>query len=74
MPKNSRDKALTALKKSEAEQRRLAGQLAEMLNKLQLPGIDLGAAKRLVSSAAEAIKQGRLGYVLIGATKPNRQD
>jgi len=44
------------------------------LNKLQLSGIDLGAAKRMASSAADAIQRGHLGYVLIGATKPSRQD
>jgi ubiquinone/menaquinone biosynthesis C-methylase UbiE len=40
------------------------------LNKLQLPGIDLGAAKRMASSALEAIRHGQLGYALICATKP----
>ncbi len=44
------------------------------LNKLQLPGIDLGAAKRMARGAAAAIKQGHLGYVLLSATKPNRED
>jgi hypothetical protein len=39
------------------------------LNKLQLPGIDLGAAKRMASSAMAAVKQGELGYVLICAIK-----
>ena len=41
------------------------------LNKLQLPGLDLGAAKRMASSAMAAVKQGQLGYVLIRATKPD---
>jgi arsenite methyltransferase len=50
----------------------LGAEIMTGLNKLQLPEIDLGAAKRMASSAAEAIKQGCLGYVLIGAAKPNR--
>jgi arsenite methyltransferase len=50
----------------------LGAEIMTGLNKLQLPGIDLGAAKRMASSAAEAIKQGHLGYVLICATKPSR--
>jgi len=52
----------------------LGAEIMTGLNKLELPGIDLGGAKRMASSAAEAIKQGHLGYVLIGATKPIRQD
>jgi hypothetical protein len=32
------------------------------LNKLQLPGIDLGAAKKMAGSAMAAIKQGPVGY------------
>jgi len=50
----------------------LGAEIMTGLNKLQLPGIDLGAAKRMASSAAEAIKQGHLGYVLIGVAKPNQ--
>jgi arsenite methyltransferase len=53
-------------------QKLLGAEIMTGLNKLQLPGIDLGAAKRMASSAAEAIKQGHLGYVLICATKPSR--
>jgi arsenite methyltransferase len=51
----------------------LGAEIVTGLNKLQLPGIDLGAAKRMASSAAEAIKQGCLGYVLIGVAKPSRR-
>jgi hypothetical protein len=40
------------------------------LNKLHLPDVDLGAAKRMSSSAMAAVKQGQLGYVLIRAAKP----
>ena len=39
------------------------------LNKLQLPGIDLGAAKRMASSAMAAVKREQLGYALICASK-----
>jgi ubiquinone/menaquinone biosynthesis C-methylase UbiE len=41
------------------------------LNKLQLPGVDLGAAKRMAGSAMAAVKRGQLGYALICATKPD---
>jgi arsenite methyltransferase len=49
----------------------LGAEIMAGLNKLQLPGIDLGTAKRMASSARAAIKQGRLGYALICATKPD---
>ena len=49
----------------------LGAEIMAGLNKLQLPGIDLGAAKRMVTSAMAAIKQGQLGYALICATKPD---
>jgi len=49
----------------------LGAEIMAGLNKLQLPGIDLGAAKRMASSAVAAVKQGHLGYALICATKPN---
>jgi arsenite methyltransferase len=51
----------------------LGAEIMTGLNKLQLPGIDLAAARRMASSAMAAIKEGQLGYALIGATKPNRQ-
>jgi len=49
----------------------LGAEIMAGLNKLQLPGIDLGTAKRMATSAMAAIKQGRLGYALICATKPD---
>jgi arsenite methyltransferase len=49
----------------------LGAEIMTGLNKLQLPGIDLGAAKKLAGSAMAAVKQGQLGYVLICATKPD---
>jgi arsenite methyltransferase len=47
----------------------LGAEIMTGLNKLQLPGIDLGAAKRMANSAIEAIRQGQLGYALICASK-----
>jgi arsenite methyltransferase len=49
----------------------LGAEIMAGLNKLQLPGIDLGTAKRMASSATAAVKEGRIGYVLICATKPD---
>ena len=49
----------------------LGAEIMAGLNKLQLPGIDLGAAKRMATSAMAAIRQGQLGYALICATKPD---
>ncbi|MGC0779642.1 MAG: hypothetical protein WCD68_20780, partial [Candidatus Acidiferrum sp.] len=49
----------------------LGAEIMTGLNKLQLPGVDLGAAKRMAGSAMAAAKQGHLGYVLICATKPD---
>jgi arsenite methyltransferase len=39
------------------------------LQKLSIPGTDLTSAKRIASAAMDAIQDGRLGYVLIRATK-----
>ena len=49
----------------------LGAEIMTGLNKLQLPGLDLGAAKRMANSAMVAVKRGQLGYVLICATKPD---
>ena len=49
----------------------LGAEIMTGLNKLQLPGLDLGAAKRMAGSAMAAVKQGQLGYVLIRAIKPD---
>jgi arsenite methyltransferase len=48
----------------------LGAEIMTGLNKLQLPGLDLEAAKRMVKSAMVAVKQGQLGYALICAAKP----
>lgn len=47
----------------------LGAEIMTGLNKLQLPGVDLGAAKRMASNAMEAVRHGQLGYALICATK-----
>jgi arsenite methyltransferase len=49
----------------------LGAEIMTGLNKLQLPGIDLGTANRMASSASAAVKQGQLGYAIICATKPD---
>jgi arsenite methyltransferase len=49
----------------------LAAEIMTGLNKLRLPGLDLGAAKRMATRAMAAVKQGQLGYALICATKPD---
>jgi arsenite methyltransferase len=49
----------------------LGAEIMVGLNKLQLPGIDLGVAKRMASSAMTAVKHGQLGYALICSTKPD---
>ena len=49
----------------------LGAEIMTGLNKLQVPGLDLGAAKRMAGSAMAAVKQGHLGYVLICAPKPD---
>lgn len=49
----------------------LGAEIMTGLNKLQLPGLDLEAAKRMANTAMAAVKQGQLGYALICATKPD---
>ncbi len=49
----------------------LGAEIMTGLNKLQLPGLDLGPAKEMSNSAMAAVKQGQLGYALICATKPD---
>jgi arsenite methyltransferase len=48
----------------------LGAEIMTGLNKFQLPGVDLGAAKHMANSAMEAVRHGQLGYALICATKP----
>jgi arsenite methyltransferase len=49
----------------------LGAEIMTGLKKLQLPGLDLGAAKRMASSVMAAVEQGQLGYALISAAKPD---
>lgn len=49
----------------------LAAEIMTGLNKLRLPGLDLGAAKHMANSAMAAVRQGQLGYALICANKPD---
>jgi arsenite methyltransferase len=49
----------------------LGAEIMTGLNKLQVPGLDLGAAKKMAGSAMATVKEGHLGYVLICATKPD---
>ncbi len=52
-------------------QSRLLGiEIATGLGKLQIPGLDLAEAKRLANAAADAVRQGELGYAILIARKP----
>jgi len=64
-----RNEALTEMVE-QVRMKLLAAEIMTGLNRLQLPGIDLGAAKRMANSAMEAVRHGQLGYALICATKP----
>ena len=48
----------------------LGAEIMTGVKRVQLPGLDLGAAKRMANSAMAAIKRGHLGYALICAKKP----
>jgi len=48
----------------------LATEVMVGLKKLDLPGVDLVAAKQIANGAQEAIGRGQLGYALITAIKP----
>jgi len=48
----------------------LAAEVMVGLKKLDVPGVDIAAAKQMTKSVEEAIGQGQLGYVLISAIKP----
>lgn len=51
--------------------RLLAFEIARGLNKISAPQFDLAAAKQMASAAQDAIRQNRLGYVIITATIPS---
>ncbi len=48
----------------------LGAEIMVGLKKLDLPGIDLAAAKQMATSAFTAIRQGHLGYAILCAAKP----
>lgn len=47
----------------------LGAELLVKLKKLDLPGVDFDRARRLARSAAEAIREGKLGYALVVGVK-----
>jgi len=49
--------------------RLLAAEIVQGLGKINAPELDLGAARTLARTAAQAIERGELGYVLITAAK-----
>ena len=64
----SHDQALSQMV-HDIQSKLLASQLLLNLKQLDLPGVDLGQAKRLARSAADAINNGLLGYSLIVARR-----
>jgi hypothetical protein len=50
--------------------RLLSAELVAKLRQVDLPGVDLQEAKTVARVAADTIAAGRLGYVLVVATKP----
>ncbi len=48
--------------------RLLAFEIARALKKISAPNFDLAAAKQMTLAAQDAVRQGRLGYVIITAT------
>jgi arsenite methyltransferase len=63
-----RDEALIELIRT-VGQRLFAAEVLKGLDKIELPGIDFTAAKRLTQQALDATRDGRLGYAIICATK-----
>jgi len=47
----------------------LGAEILTGLEKLDLPGVDFQAAKKMAKAAHEAVERGQLGYVLISAVK-----
>jgi ubiquinone/menaquinone biosynthesis C-methylase UbiE len=48
----------------------LGAEIMVGLKKLELPGVDFAAAKEMARSALSAVREGRLGYAIIRASKP----
>ncbi len=63
------DEALTELV-GQVRTKLLGAEIMVGLKKLDLPGVDFGAAKRLVKDVVAAIEQRQLGYGIITAAKP----
>ena len=53
----------------QAQTKLLGVEIMMGLKKLDLPGIDLRAAKQMAQSALSAVQQGQLGYAVITARK-----
>lgn len=49
-------------------------EIAVGLKKLDVPGVDFGAAKNMASAAASAIEQGQLGYAILSGALPGRNE
>ena len=65
----SHDEALTELAQ-QVRTKLLGAEIMVGLKKLDLPGVDFGAAKQLVKDVVAVIEQRGLGYVIITAAKP----
>jgi len=57
---------------AEARKRLLGAQLLLGIKQIELPGVDFSEAQRIARSAAEAVRQGRLGYAVITAVREER--
>ncbi len=49
----------------------LGAEIAVGLKKVNLPGVNFADARRLAQAALSAIKDGKLGYAVVGAIKPH---
>ena len=54
----------------DVQSRMLGIEIATGLGKLQIPGLDLAEVKRMANAAANAVRQGALGYAILIARKP----
>jgi arsenite methyltransferase len=64
------DEALTELVQ-QVRAKLLSAEIMVGLKKLDLPGVDFGAAKQLVKDVVAAIEQRQLGYAIVTAAKPD---
>jgi arsenite methyltransferase len=55
---------------NEIRMKLLGAEIMIGLNKLDMPGVDLPAAKQMAQAATHAIRQGALGYALVCGAKP----